>query len=733
MLSLLSSVVAPDLPPVHDFQHHWSMFLNYYSTKQHSELKSEPIESTKLTFHINKMLKLLIEEQNSVESCQLTPSMEFLLHNNVLDILVSLCQADSPPGIRPYIFNVFIFLLDKAKYSILPETSCHQPMRRLVLVCTLLKASPTESQEIMFLTKLCGKIKQKPDLIHIFLDSSLKDTIVTPCSFDESRQSSGRVSRDSQGQVVNLMNIEKLSINVNDALSSLNSKHLIGAALLNYLDSADYILSCSAMEALLLVCGLETDLAAQALITGTSFLSLLIGRLVDFYGTIPQDIDTTRLEEVFVNWTQAHHLHSEEMQDPSFLGRAEVITFFSFLDYLDHLVRVSHLFIAESLSKEIKEQFFERHLEPILASESLNEEDPTLLFGLATTSQIWLHIKSDRLAFAFSSWLLGEQLSMQSPGNAHELKGKLLNLCSSSGLVALEALRMFDVLLSSPCPYILDRLVTLNMESRGYHLSNSNPEAIINSWSDVEDEREKIENVSEEIKRNRRSVTPSRTLAPSNIHRLVNCWLYLVPDQLRLDEVRGSGYDQYVADANKQIETVAKECISFDWPREATSNWEKSETSSSDSRAEADPSRQWSEGEFLSTIFDKLSESLDNDYDTNLQLTSIISKLAHLPHPHLHEYLLNPTIPLAPGVRSLYTVMKEVVEKAVNKSEHIPHFPLKMLGCRNRMLGDKNEVPNHKEAPCDPEELILLEAILVLDEFCKELAAVTFVKYHCFA
>ena len=39
------------------------------------------------------------------------------------------------------------------------------------------------------------------------------------------------------------------------------------------------------------------------------------------------------------------------------------------------------------------------------------------------------------------------------------------------------------------------------------------PRGIINSWSDVEDEREKIENFLEEIKLNSRSVTPSRTLA----------------------------------------------------------------------------------------------------------------------------------------------------------------------------------------------------------------------------
>ena len=52
-----------------------------------------------------------------------------------------------------------------------------------------------------------------------------------------------------------------------------------------------------------------------------------------------------------------------------------------------------------------------------------------------------------------------------------------------------------------------------------------------------------------------------------------------------------------------------------------------------------------------------------------------------------------------------------------------------MMGCRRRLLGDGTagvEV-------LDPSEQRLLEAVLVIDEFCKELAAVTFVKYHHFS
>ena len=628
MLSLISKVVAPDVPAVMDFRHHWTQFLHYYTDKPHSLLKSEPIEATNLTFHLNKMLKLVVEEQReAADSGGMSASLEYLLDNRVLDILVTLCQADSPPGIRPFIINVFVFLLEKIKYPLLPETSCHQPLRRLVLICSLTKASPTESQEIKFLTILCGKIRAKPDLIHIFLDWNVKETSVTPNSFDTSRESSGRVS--GVGERLDMANIERLAINVQAALSNLENNHLMASALLNYIDSADYLLSCTAMESLSLIAALDNDLAAKALVMDSPFVSSLLSRLCSLFRAIPDSVDPARLEEIVVNWLQVHHYQSPEMEDPTFVGRSELLTFFSFVDYLDQLVRQSHSFVAERLAEAVKEQLLQEQLSPLLQCDS----ESKVVLGLALTAQVWLHIKSDKLAHAFSTWLLGETIC---PGgeDSSGLGGRLVRLCRAGGASGLEAVRTVDVLLSSPCQYILDRLVTAQLETRGYHLSSNNPEAIINSWSDVEDEREKLENclveTSIQTSRARREVTPCRTLAPSNIHRLVNSWLYLVPDQLKLDEVRGSGYDQYVTDASQQVQTIARECAAFHWPREATGAWDGGDSGSSDSRVEADPSRAWTEGIFLSAIFDLMEACLDNDYDTNLQLTSVLSRLAQV-------------------------------------------------------------------------------------------------------
>lgn len=41
-------------------------------------------------------------------------------------------------------------------------------------------------------------------------------------------------------------------------------------------------------------------------------------------------------------------------------------------------------------------------------------------------------------------------------------------------------------------------------------------------------------------------------------------------------------------------------------------------------------------------------------------MTSVLSRLALFPHPLIHEYLLDPYINLAPGCRSLFSVLVRV-------------------------------------------------------------------------
>ncbi|XP_010787281.1 protein FAM160B1-like [Notothenia coriiceps] len=114
---------------------------------------------------------------------------------------------------------------------------------------------------------------------------------------------------------------------------------------------------------------------------------------------------------------------------------------------------------------------------------------------------------------------------------------------------------------------------------------------------------------------------------------------------------------------------------------------------------------------------------LDQPYDVNLQVTAVLSKLSMFPHPHLHEYLLDPYINLAPGCRSLFSVIVRVVGDLMLRIQRIPDFTPKLLLVRKRLLGLEPEGIN-------VDHMTLLEGVIVLEEFCKELAAIAFVKYH---
>jgi len=749
MLGALGRLVAPDVEPLHDLQHHWAKFLEYYSSRSLLQLKAEPVEETLLTFHLNKILSILVTEQEEENCDLLSPCLEFFLHQDVLNILVALCQADSPPGIRPYIFKVFIFLLHQVKYPLLYETACHLPLCRLTLVCSLTKASPTESQEIEFLSLLCDKVKAEPHLVQVFLpEEKSGSTAASNLSSRSSRSSS----------MINLEQIQTLAINVKQILESVESRHYLGTALLNYLDSSDYCLTCRVMENIINLAGVDSDESASALVFGSPLILQLVNRTKQLFKNIPEDVEAGRIEELEVNWIQAHKLHSQEFSEDAFSGRTELISFLSFLDFIDNLVDGSHELVGSSIASSVGPLLVEtfRHL---LAQPEHHKK----VLGLSYLGVTWNHVKSTLLSNQITFAMFDESEPEPLTQNT-SLMNQILSFWLEDGELRIESMRIFDTLLSSPNQNFIDALIANELESRGYY-NQSGAESEVSCWSDVEDEREKSRSRSSSRERSepkhreqkkicqaeREGSEPkqleqkmsrkeagrklvSKTLAPSNIHRVVNLWLYLVDDELRLDELRGSGYDLYIKDAGRQCEEAYYDCIEFVWGPEAIfpPQLELHYSSDTDSRCESDPTRgEFCPGSFSTKLFCALGKMLESDYDTNLQITSIFSRLAQLPHPYVHEYILNPTIPRQEGVQTLYTKLRSVMAEATKMSSSVEHYPKKMLYARRKLLGEG--VAADETVFDDVQQENLFQAVVVIDEFCKELAAISLVKYHLYS
>ncbi len=75
----------------------------------------------------------------------------------------------------------------------------------------------------------------------------------------------------------------------------------------------------------------------------------------------------------------------------------------------------------------------------------------------------------------------------------------------------------------------------------------------------------------------------------------------------------------------------------------------------------------------MSAVLDLVETLLDRDYDVNLEVTALCAKLAYLPHPYTHEYLLNPTIPLTPRSRNLFTALQTAIERGLIATQSMGH------------------------------------------------------------
>ncbi|CAK1545447.1 unnamed protein product [Leptosia nina] len=133
---------------------------------------------------------------------------------------------------------------------------------------------------------------------------------------------------------------------------------------------------------------------------------------------------------------------------------------------------------------------------------------------------------------------------------------------------------------------------------------------------------------------------------------------------------------------------------------------------------------EFDEGPFLKMIFKLLARMPDQPYQVNLHLTSIISKLALLPHPNLHEFLLNPTLPTAKNTRTLHKTLQEIARRLTLEIPRLKNYKKVIEQTRQQLM---SEDPSYDEST-DHNQLV--ESLIVLEEFCKELAAIAFVKYQ---
>ncbi|XP_032808222.1 FHF complex subunit HOOK interacting protein 2A isoform X2 [Petromyzon marinus] len=749
-------VLAPNMPRQEDFVYHWKAITHYYI--ETSDDKA-PVTDTNIPAHLEQMVSILAEEETERETGETGPCMEYLLQHKILETLFTLSRADCPPGMKQQVLIFFSKLLGRIQQPILPHINVHRPVLKLIRLCGEVLAAPTENEEIQFLCIVCAKLKQDPYLVNFFMEnkssnvtSSLSNSTNSgPLTDNKTTLPDGIRSEGSTTQCGNskpgqnertfeeinsspgCANAQKNAVAVGATASSgalspapSGQEYNLVHSLLNLINSPDGRIAVKACEGLMLLVSLPEASAARCLTDNTALCRLLAGRLVSLHAALPTSLDPLDLESLqTVNWGLDTYSHKEDMT--AFHGKRALISFLSWLDYCDQLIKEAHQIIATAIATTIREQYFTEVLEPKLMQTS----EVGILTSTTLLTRLARQVSSPALLEQLVLFLLGDTSGSEVPGAAsrHSLRDRLIERCDHiSDEISIGTLKLFETLLQKPQMHVLQNLALRNLEERNYTEykppSQEDHEIAENGQIagavDLEEDPMFADMLS-----GGQGFSGSDWLSHSpvhspdhgkdgktEVHKVVNSFLCLVPDEAKSSyQLEGSGYDTYLRDAHRQFRECCVACQHWDWPVKPKAI----------ERCNLDA--PFFEGQFFKVLFDRMARILDQPYDVNLQVTSVLSKLALYPHPHLHEYLLDPYINLAPGCRSLFSVIVRVVGDLMLRIQRIPDFSSKMMLVRRRLLGTEPE-----GSPID--HLTLLEGVIVLEEFCKELAAIAFVKHH---
>lgn len=716
--------LAPSLPLQEDFVYHWKAITHYYI--ETSDDKA-PVTDTNIPSHLEQMLDILTQEESERESGETGPCMEYLLHHKILETLYTLGKADCPPGMKQQVLGFYTKLLGRIRQPLLPHINVHRPVQKLVRLCGEVLAAPTENEEIQFLCIVCAKLKQDPYLVSFFLENRTKAGAAAVSAAeggDGDGAEPAEASSPDTGQSEGAGDMKAEPQNTNATPSNHNHSYNLVNSLLNLTKSPDGRIVVKACEGLMLLVSLPEPSAAKCLTENTTLCQVLTDRLTTFYQALPQAMDPLDIETVeSVNWgLDAYNLKEDAA---AFVGKRALISFLSWLDYCDQLIKEAQKSTGAALSRAVRDRFFALVLEPQLMQTS----ELGILTSTALLNRIIRQVTSDLLLQEIVYFILGEEKEAESLAaiNHLPLRHRLIEHCDHlSDEISIMTLRLFEQLLQKPCEHVVYNLVLRSLEERSY------------AENKVPEEREAVENgappdavdleedpLFTDLSPDHRLSSPdwlstSPTQSPDHakndgkteVHKIVNSFLCLVPDEAKSSyQVEGTGYDTYLRDAHRQFRDYCAVCLRWEW-RSSPKPFEKCNLQT-----------PFFEGHFLKVLFDRMGRILDQPYDVNLQVTSVLSKLALFPHPHLHEYLLDPYINLSPGSRSLFSVIVRVVGDLMLRIHRIPDFTPKLLLVRKRLLGLEPD-------GAGIDHLTLLEGVIVLEEFCKELAAVAFVKFH---
>ncbi|XP_068130801.1 FHF complex subunit HOOK-interacting protein 2B isoform X2 [Hyperolius riggenbachi] len=698
VMSLLFLLLRDPREPAQDllqsFVQHWKGVTQYYIETSD---ESCPARNTDIPWRLRQLLDILVYEEGETAGREdegngeasgpagnTGPCMEYLLQHKILETLCTLAKAEYPPGMRQQVLLFFGRLLSKVHRPLLHYINVHRPVQRLIALGGDTVGVTAHKEELQFLKSVCCKLEADPSLIiHILEDENLKRTPST---------------EDSQETAA--------------ALANRKPKNTIFKALIRLClcQSQQGHLAVRAREALFGVLRASQQEVPARLIAQSDLSQLVTERLCDLHNNIPlstHPCDITSQEGT--DWRANVNKEDLDAMPPEI---AAVRRFLCWVEFCDSVLQESHKMVATSIANCITEVYLRGKLQ----EELLHVSELHILRSTALLTALLQRLHPSPLLHQLLIYLLGEERSPESRNNKDPLlRSQLIQRCNHlSDEISLTSMRLFEEILKVSDELALYNLVVRNVQTRDY-LAGGNEDGrvqegeVFEGTEDLEEDPYFTDGLPDTGLQmmGRAQGHLGRLAESSGAEQSVKSFLSLVPEEMKSSS---SGFDSYLQDAMVQYQGCCKLAAQWSWP-------------STPQAISSSPSGQeFYEGQFLQVLFDRLGGILDQPYDMNLQITSLLARISLFPHPLIQEYLLDPYMNLAPGARSLFSVLVRVVGDLAQRSLRVANFQETLQLVRQQLLGETTDEPLGHETLC--------RGVIVLEEFCKELAAAACVTHH---
>ncbi|XP_040346273.1 FHF complex subunit HOOK-interacting protein 2B isoform X4 [Herpailurus yagouaroundi] len=704
----------PSIDLLEAFVEHWKGITHYYIE---STDENTPAKKTDIPWRLRQMLDILVyEERQQTAAGEAGPCLEYLLQHKILETLCTLGKAEYPPGMRQQVFQFFSKVLAQVQHPLLHYLNVHRPVQKLLRLGGTVPGSQTEKEEVQFTTVLCSKIQQDPALLTYILEGkkivsrkkSSKEPITLPREAASIQDKDHPHSKSPDLSPCKAQALTaQLPAETEEPDGGVGESNLI-TSLIGLCKSKKGRVALKAQENLLLLVSVASQAAATYLVHSSPCCPAIVEHLCQLYQSMPTFLDPADIAALEgISW----RLPSAPSDEASFPGKEALAAFLGWFDYCDHLITEAHVVVADALAKAVAEKLFMEILQPHL----LHVSEQSVLTSTALLTAMLRQLRSPALLREAVAFLLGADPQPAAPEDGpRTLCAHLIGHCDHlSDEISITTLRLFEELLQKPHEQVLRSLVLCNLEGRHY-VARGSPEP--ESYEDTLDLEEDpyftdgFLNSSFQPSAKPPPAPATNSDGKTAVTEIVNSFLCLVPEEAKTSAfLEETGYDTYVHDAYGLFQECSSRVSPWGWPLGPTP------------LDPHEPERPFFEGHFLRMLFDRMSRILEQPYNLNLQVTSVLSRLALFPHPLIHEYLLDPYINLAPGCRSLFSVLVRVIGDLMQRIQRVPQFPGKLLLVRKQLMG---QVPGEQL-----DHQTLLQGVVVLEEFCKELAAIAFVKF----